>query len=154
MLLAESSPSRQNQVTLHTVFGILTWYLPLCRELAETILDSGDTLLTILGDILDFSKIDHNSMVLESAPVSSLGSSSSLHPCQGFARLIMLGLISPCYRHFSLIRGSWWVAVSRLCGCELEPEGRAGCDELQVMCFRAKGVSKMGESAGMPERYT
>ena len=41
-----------------------------CRELAETILDSGDTLLTILGDILDFSKIDHNSMVLESAPVS------------------------------------------------------------------------------------
>jgi signal transduction histidine kinase len=32
-------------------------------------LDSGDTLLTILGDILDFSKIDHNSMVLESAPV-------------------------------------------------------------------------------------
>ncbi|BDA49232.1 probable signal transduction histidine-protein kinase BarA at N-terminal half [Coccomyxa sp. Obi] len=40
------------------------------RELAETILDSGDTLLTILGDILDFSKIDHNSMVLESAPVS------------------------------------------------------------------------------------
>lgn len=42
-----------------------------CRELAETILDSGDTLLTILGDILDFSKIDHNSMVLESAPVRS-----------------------------------------------------------------------------------
>lgn len=40
------------------------------RDLAETILDSGDTLLTILGDILDFSKIDHNSMVLESAPVS------------------------------------------------------------------------------------
>nr|AML77241.1 putative LOV domain-containing protein [Coccomyxa subellipsoidea] len=40
------------------------------RELAETILDSGDTLLTILGDILDFSKIDHNSMLLESAPVS------------------------------------------------------------------------------------
>ncbi|KAK9834967.1 hypothetical protein WJX81_000233 [Elliptochloris bilobata] len=39
------------------------------RELSETILDSGDTLLTILGDILDFSKIDHNSMVLESAPV-------------------------------------------------------------------------------------
>lgn len=39
------------------------------RELAETILDSGDTLLTILGDILDFSKIDHNRMVLESAPV-------------------------------------------------------------------------------------
>ena len=39
------------------------------RELAETILDSGDTLLTILGDILDFSKIDHNRMTLESAPV-------------------------------------------------------------------------------------
>ena len=38
------------------------------RELAETILDSGDTLLTILGDILDFSKIDHNRMTLESAP--------------------------------------------------------------------------------------
>ena len=28
-------------------------------------------MLTILGDILDFSKIDHNSMVLESAPVTS-----------------------------------------------------------------------------------
>lgn len=41
-----------------------------CRELAETILDSGDTLVTILGDILDFSKIDHNSMVLEATPVS------------------------------------------------------------------------------------
>eukprot|EP00884_Botryococcus_braunii_P007045 jgi/Botrbrau1/16341/Bobra.0345s0005.1 len=40
------------------------------RELAETILDSGDTLVTILGDILDFSKIDHNSMVLEATPVS------------------------------------------------------------------------------------
>ncbi|KAK9819724.1 hypothetical protein WJX72_001676 [[Myrmecia] bisecta] len=39
------------------------------RELAETILDSGDTLLTILGDILDFSKIDHNSMLLEAQPV-------------------------------------------------------------------------------------
>jgi len=74
VLLAESSPSRQNQARLHTVFGMLTRYLTLCRELAETILDSGDTLLTILGDILDFSKIDHNSMVLESAPVSSLGS--------------------------------------------------------------------------------
>lgn len=37
--------------------------------MAETILDSGDTLLTILGDILDFSKIDHNSMVLKHQPV-------------------------------------------------------------------------------------
>ena len=27
-------------------------------------MDSGDTLLTILGDILDFSKIDHNRCVL------------------------------------------------------------------------------------------
>ena len=45
------------------------------RELAETILDSGDTLLTILGDILDFSKIDHNRMTLESAPVRVA------HPC-------------------------------------------------------------------------
>ncbi len=35
-------------------------------------MDSGDTLLTILGDILDFSKIDHNSMLLESAPVCCL----------------------------------------------------------------------------------
>ncbi len=49
-----------------------------CRELAETILDSGDTLLTILGDILDFSKIDHNSMVLESAPVRAFSSHSLL----------------------------------------------------------------------------
>lgn len=32
-------------------------------------LDSGDTLLTILGDILDFSKIDHNSMTLEASPL-------------------------------------------------------------------------------------
>ncbi|KAL4431058.1 hypothetical protein ABPG75_006314 [Micractinium tetrahymenae] len=40
------------------------------RELTDTILESGNTLLTILGDILDFSKIDHNSMVLESAPVA------------------------------------------------------------------------------------
>jgi signal transduction histidine kinase len=30
------------------------------RELADMILESGNTLLTILGDILDFSKIDHN----------------------------------------------------------------------------------------------
>ena len=37
--------------------------------MAETILDSGDTLLTILGDILDFSKIDHNSMTLEAEPL-------------------------------------------------------------------------------------
>nr|AML76900.1 putative LOV domain-containing protein [Ettlia oleoabundans] len=40
------------------------------RELADMILESGNTLLTILGDILDFSKIDHNSMVLESAPLA------------------------------------------------------------------------------------
>lgn len=37
--------------------------------MAETILESGNTLLTILGDILDFSKIDHNSMELESVPL-------------------------------------------------------------------------------------
>ena len=52
------------------LLACLMWHCAICRELAETILDSGDTLLTILGDILDFSKIDHNSMVLESAPVS------------------------------------------------------------------------------------
>jgi CheY-like chemotaxis protein len=39
------------------------------RELGDTILESGNTLLTILGDILDFSKIDHNSMALERAPL-------------------------------------------------------------------------------------
>jgi signal transduction histidine kinase len=40
------------------------------RELADMILESGNTLLTILGDILDFSKIDHNSMALEAAPLA------------------------------------------------------------------------------------
>ena len=48
-----------SEVSLHAALraGSIFW----CgRELAETILDSGDTLLTILGDILDFSKIDHN----------------------------------------------------------------------------------------------
>jgi len=39
------------------------------KELVETILDSGDTLLTILGGILDFSKIDHNSMALDPGPM-------------------------------------------------------------------------------------
>ena len=42
------------------------------RELAETILDSGDTLLTILGDILDFSKIDHNRYVAFTRSVPSM----------------------------------------------------------------------------------
>lgn len=39
------------------------------RELTETISDSGNTLLSILGDILDFSKIDHNRLSLEAAPL-------------------------------------------------------------------------------------
>jgi hypothetical protein len=39
------------------------------RELADTILESGNTLLLILGDILDFSKINHNSLVLERSPL-------------------------------------------------------------------------------------
>nr|AML76429.1 putative LOV domain-containing protein [Chaetopeltis orbicularis] len=39
------------------------------RELMETILDSGSTLLGILGDILDFSKIDHGSVVLQREPL-------------------------------------------------------------------------------------
>lgn len=52
----------------HTLYAIrYTLYTP--SELAETILESGNTLLTILGDILDFSKIDHNSMELEAVPV-------------------------------------------------------------------------------------
>ena len=59
--------------------SVLDCLTPGHRELAETILDSGDTLLTILGDILDFSKIDHNRMTLESAPV---GAATKLHcPC-------------------------------------------------------------------------
>lgn len=65
----------------------MSGFLICCRELAETILDSGDTLLTILGDILDFSKIDHNSMVLESAPVSSQT------PPEGSCFLIALHLV-------------------------------------------------------------
>nr|AML77436.1 putative LOV domain-containing protein [Heterochlamydomonas inaequalis] len=39
------------------------------RELTETILDSGNTLLGILGDILDFSKIDHGSLELQQKPL-------------------------------------------------------------------------------------
>ena len=39
------------------------------RELGDTILESGNTLLTILGDILDFSKINHNALVLERSPL-------------------------------------------------------------------------------------
>lgn len=35
-------------------------------------MDSGDTLLTILGDILDFSKIDHNRCVLAHRPAHVL----------------------------------------------------------------------------------
>jgi hypothetical protein len=37
----------------------------LCRELADMLMDSGHTLLTILGDILDFSKIDAHAMTLQ-----------------------------------------------------------------------------------------
>ena len=36
-----------------------------CRELADMLMDSGHTLLTILGDILDFSKIDAHAMTLQ-----------------------------------------------------------------------------------------
>jgi len=39
------------------------------EEYLNTILESGDTLQSILGDILDFSKIDHGSMVLELEPL-------------------------------------------------------------------------------------
>ncbi|GLC36858.1 hypothetical protein PLESTM_000511500 [Pleodorina starrii] len=39
------------------------------RELAETILESGSTLLGVLGDILDFSKIDHGSLELQQRPM-------------------------------------------------------------------------------------
>ncbi|GFR47530.1 hypothetical protein Agub_g9248 [Astrephomene gubernaculifera] len=39
------------------------------RELAETLLESGCTLLGILGDILDFSKIDHGSLELQRRPM-------------------------------------------------------------------------------------
>nr|AML78993.1 putative LOV domain-containing protein [Carteria crucifera] len=39
------------------------------RELTETIWDSGNTLLGILGDILDFSRIDHGSIQLQCQPV-------------------------------------------------------------------------------------
>ncbi|GIL75275.1 hypothetical protein Vretimale_7967 [Volvox reticuliferus] len=39
------------------------------RELTETILESGSTLLGVLGDILDFSKIDHGSLELQRRPM-------------------------------------------------------------------------------------
>lgn len=39
------------------------------RELAETILESGNSLLGILGDILDFSKLDHGSISLTREPM-------------------------------------------------------------------------------------
>nr|AML78291.1 putative LOV domain-containing protein [Pleurastrum insigne] len=39
------------------------------RELAETVLESGNSLLGILGDILDFSKLDHGSISLNHEPV-------------------------------------------------------------------------------------
>ena len=35
------------------------------RDIAETILDSGNSLLGILGDILDFSKLDQGEVVLK-----------------------------------------------------------------------------------------
>ena len=38
------------------------------REFAETIRNSGDSLLTIINDILDFSKIEAGRMELESQP--------------------------------------------------------------------------------------
>lgn len=34
------------------------------QELAETVLESGNTLLGILGDILDFSKLDNGAIEL------------------------------------------------------------------------------------------
>jgi len=40
------------------------------RELAETILESGNSLLSILGDILDFCKLDHGAMELQREPVN------------------------------------------------------------------------------------
>ncbi|GIL51154.1 hypothetical protein Vafri_7226 [Volvox africanus] len=39
------------------------------RELTETILESGSTLLGVLGDILDFSKINHGSLELQRRPM-------------------------------------------------------------------------------------
>ncbi|EFJ49743.1 hypothetical protein VOLCADRAFT_58998, partial [Volvox carteri f. nagariensis] len=41
------------------------------RELAETVLESGSTLLGVLGDILDFSKIDHGSLELQRRPTAN-----------------------------------------------------------------------------------
>ena len=40
------------------------------RDIAETILDSGNSLLGILGDILDFSKLDHGEVVLQRQELS------------------------------------------------------------------------------------
>ncbi|GAX74943.1 hypothetical protein CEUSTIGMA_g2389.t1 [Chlamydomonas eustigma] len=39
------------------------------RDLAETILESGNSLLGILGDILDFSKLDQGNVVLKREPL-------------------------------------------------------------------------------------
>jgi CheY-like chemotaxis protein/HPt (histidine-containing phosphotransfer) domain-containing protein len=46
---------------------------PQQKELAETILHSGDSLLTIINDILDFSKIESGKMELESHPFELSG---------------------------------------------------------------------------------
>lgn len=43
------------------------------RDIAETILDSGNSLLGILGDILDFSKLDHGEVVLQRQELSLRG---------------------------------------------------------------------------------
>ncbi|KAL6758458.1 hypothetical protein V8C86DRAFT_1787735, partial [Haematococcus lacustris] len=39
------------------------------HELAETVLQSCNTLLSILGDILDFTKLDHGAVELQKEPV-------------------------------------------------------------------------------------
>ena len=83
-----------------------------CRELSETILDSGDTLLTILGDILDFSKIDHNSMLLESAPVRPARPplSCTLHPPHMYAPIPTSWKRSPCAHDLFIL---WFCSMSQ-----------------------------------------
>jgi hypothetical protein len=51
------------------------------RELSETILESGSSLLSILGDILDFSSLDSDQLQLQSRPLCLRQVGESAHAC-------------------------------------------------------------------------
>src|SRR5207302_1257096 len=53
--------------------GVMEFFSPEIREIAETIRTSGDHLLTVINDILDFSKIESGKLELEQAPMDVAG---------------------------------------------------------------------------------